>query len=75
MLQVGIPVTVLEQAEKPRKEGGAIALWGNALRALDALDAAQPIRDQYVLLQRCASCYDHCQSLKNWDWEPESLSV
>ena len=51
--QVGIPVTVLEQADKPRKEGGAIALWGNALRALDALDAAQPIRDRYVLLQRC----------------------
>ena len=51
-VQVGLPVRVLERSPSDRQEGSAIALWGNALRALDALGAAGPIREQYLALQR-----------------------
>ena len=50
---MGLPVTVLEKASSARMQGGAaIALWGNALRALDAIGAAAPLREQYLPLQR-----------------------
>nr|ART29443.1 chloroplast zeaxanthin epoxidase 2 [Lobosphaera incisa] len=50
--KVGIPVIVLERSEKLREEGGAIALWTNAFRALDALGVAHTLRDEHPLLER-----------------------
>jgi hypothetical protein len=50
--QVGVPCRVLERAETPRAEGSAIALWSNAWRALEALDAADQLRPDHLLLER-----------------------
>ncbi len=52
--QVGIPVLVLERDASLRLEGSAIAMWGNAFRALDALGVAAPLRDAHPLLERQA---------------------
>lgn len=52
--QVGIPVLVLERGASLRLEGSAIAMWGNAFRALDALGVAAPLRDAHPLLERQA---------------------
>lgn len=49
--KVGIAAVVLEQSAKPREEGGAIALWPNAFRALNALGVAEPLRKAHPLLQ------------------------
>lgn len=49
---MNVPVVVLERAPKPREEGGAIALWPNAFRALDALGLAGSMREKHPLLDR-----------------------
>lgn len=51
-LQVGISALVLERYAEQRTGGSAIGLWPNAFRALDALGAAQSLRDAHPLLQR-----------------------
>lgn len=53
LMQVGIPVTVLEREGGPRREGSAIGLWPNAFRALDALGVAEPLRAAHPLFDRC----------------------
>ncbi|KAK9809571.1 hypothetical protein WJX73_002978 [Symbiochloris irregularis] len=52
LTKLNVPVVVLERASKPRDEGGAIALWPNAFRALDALGLAQSLREAHPLLER-----------------------
>jgi len=47
-------VLVLERDASLRLEGSAIAMWGNAFRALDALGVAAPLRDAHPLLERQA---------------------
>ena len=44
MLQVGIPVMVLEREPAPREEGSAITFWPNAFRVLDTLRVAHFVR-------------------------------
>ena len=43
--KVGIEVALYERAPELREVGAGIMLWGNALRALNALDAWQAVRD------------------------------
>ena len=52
LAQIGLDVTVLERAPQLREEGAAISLWTNAFRALDALQAASPLRSAYLPLTR-----------------------
>ena len=40
--RAGHHVTVLERSAPGSAAGAGISLWGNALRALDAIPAAQP---------------------------------
>ena len=42
--RAGHQVTVLERSAPGSAAGAGISLWGNALRALDAIPAAQPAR-------------------------------
>ncbi|MEO6999271.1 MAG: FAD-dependent oxidoreductase [Terracoccus sp.] len=41
--RLGWEVTVLEQAPAPRKDGAGLTLWPNAMRALDAIGAADAV--------------------------------
>ncbi len=43
LTRVGIDVEVYEQASQPRADGAGLTLWANAIRALNALDAAGTI--------------------------------
>ncbi|CAI5476077.1 unnamed protein product [Closterium sp. Yama58-4] len=49
--RVGIDVAVVERAPALGQSGTALSLWGNALRALDALGVAALLRTDYVRLQ------------------------
>jgi len=42
--RAGHQVTVLERSAPGSAAGAGISLWGNAMRALDAIPAAQPAR-------------------------------
>ncbi|KAL4450754.1 hypothetical protein ABPG77_001110 [Micractinium sp. CCAP 211/92] len=45
--RAGIPAVVLEAAEQLQAGGSALGLWTNAWRALDALGAAEPLRQRH----------------------------
>ena len=52
----GWDVTVLERADPPRAAGAGIAVWPNALRALDALGVGADVRaavDRELKRARC----------------------
>lgn len=49
----GFKTVVLEQDNELRMEGAAIFLWANAWRALDAIGAAAPLRENYLSPDRC----------------------
>ena len=51
-LQVGIPCVVFEREEELRDSGGAIGMWTNAFRALDALGVGDAIRRENSLLTK-----------------------
>lgn len=42
--RLGWEVTVLERAPAPREDGAGLTLWPNAMRALDAIGAADAVR-------------------------------
>ena len=44
---VGLPAVVLERQGELSTSGTALGLWTNAWRALDALQAAEPLREQH----------------------------
>lgn len=52
MVQVGIPVVVLEREPAPREEGSAITFWPNAFRVLDTLGVAHHVRETHSLVHR-----------------------
>lgn len=45
--RAGLPVVVLEAAAQLPTGGSALGLWTNAWRALDALGAAEPLRQRH----------------------------
>ncbi len=45
---VGLPAVVLERQGELSTSGTALGLWTNAWRALDALQAAEPLREQHL---------------------------
>lgn len=49
--QAGLRVLVLEREAALSAAGSALGLWTNAWRALDALGAADPLRQQHPQLQ------------------------
>ena len=51
-VQVGIPCVVFEREEELRDSGGAIGMWTNAFRALDALGVGGAIRRENSLLTK-----------------------
>lgn len=48
LYKVGLPVLVLERGSELSSGGSALGLWTNAWRALDALGAADPLREQHI---------------------------
>lgn len=52
LLQLGVPVLVLERAAALRQQGSAVSLWSNAWRGLDALGVGDELRKDYLLLKR-----------------------
>ncbi len=45
LTRLGWDVTVVERAPAPRKDGAGLTLWPNAMRALDAIEVGEAVRD------------------------------
>lgn len=53
--KVGIPYLVLEQRGELSQEGAAIALWGNAMKALEQIGAQSAGHCRPVIADTCLS--------------------
>ncbi|GAB4819893.1 hypothetical protein N2152v2_006939 [Parachlorella kessleri] len=63
---VGLPAVVLERQGELSTSGTALGLWTNAWRALDALQAAEPLREQHLLVAEVELCRSNGRRLRSF---------